>query len=121
MITSMLRKHCVSGWCQGRAGGETDRRSVQLVERIARVPPETVKINLQVATMGMDMMGLRDALTLDNQLSAPPMSCCAKNCANRWTMRAPTKGLENICRCATVRFNRNRLDQDQKRWTLSRI
>jgi len=42
-----------------------------LVERIARVPPETVKINLQIATMGMDMMGLRDALTLDNQLSAP--------------------------------------------------
>jgi enoyl-CoA hydratase len=42
-----------------------------LVERIAHVPPETVKINLQIATMGMDMMGLRDALTLDNQLSAP--------------------------------------------------
>ena len=42
-----------------------------LVERIARVPPETVKINLQITTMGMDMMGLRDALTLDNQLSAP--------------------------------------------------
>ena len=35
------------------------------------MPPETVKINLQVATMGLDMMGLRDALTLDNQLSAP--------------------------------------------------
>ena len=26
---------------------------------------------LQIATMGLDMMGLRDALTLDNQLSAP--------------------------------------------------
>lgn len=43
----------------------------KIVERIAHVPPETVKINLQVATMGLDMMGLRDALTLDNQLSAP--------------------------------------------------
>jgi len=42
-----------------------------LVERIAHVPPETVKINLQIATMGLQMMGLRDALTLDNQLSAP--------------------------------------------------
>jgi enoyl-CoA hydratase/carnithine racemase len=42
-----------------------------LVERIARVPPETVKINLAIATMGLQMMGLRDALTLDNQLSAP--------------------------------------------------
>jgi len=42
-----------------------------LVERIAHVPPETVKTNLQIATLGLDMMGLRDALTLDNQLSAP--------------------------------------------------
>jgi enoyl-CoA hydratase/carnithine racemase len=42
-----------------------------IVERIAHIPPETVKINLQIATMGLQMMGLRDALTLDNQLSAP--------------------------------------------------
>jgi enoyl-CoA hydratase/carnithine racemase len=42
-----------------------------IVERIACVPPETVKINLQIATMGLQMMGLRDALLLDNQLSAP--------------------------------------------------
>ncbi len=43
----------------------------KIVERIAHVPPETVKINLQVATMGLDMMGLRDALTYDKQMSAP--------------------------------------------------
>lgn len=43
----------------------------QIVERIALVPPETVKINLAVATMGLEMMGLRDALVLDNQLSVP--------------------------------------------------
>ncbi len=43
----------------------------KIVERIAHVPPETVKINLQIATMGLDMMGLRDALTFDNQMSAP--------------------------------------------------
>lgn len=43
----------------------------KIVERIAKVPPETVKINLQIATMGLDMMGLRDALTFDNQMSAP--------------------------------------------------
>jgi enoyl-CoA hydratase len=42
-----------------------------IVERIAHVPPETVKINLQIATMGLDMMGLRDALTFDKQMSAP--------------------------------------------------
>jgi len=43
----------------------------KIVERIAHVPPETVKINLQIATMGLDLMGLRDALTFDNQMSAP--------------------------------------------------
>jgi len=42
-----------------------------IVERIALVPPETVKINLAIATMGLQMMGLRDALLLDNQLSVP--------------------------------------------------
>jgi enoyl-CoA hydratase/carnithine racemase len=40
-----------------------------LVERIAHVPPETVKINLQIAIMGLQMMGLRDALLMDSQLS----------------------------------------------------
>jgi enoyl-CoA hydratase/carnithine racemase len=43
----------------------------RIVERIALVPPETVKINLHIATLGLEMMGLRDALLLDNQLSAP--------------------------------------------------
>lgn len=42
-----------------------------IVERIALVPPETVKINLAISTMGLEMMGLRDALLLDSQLSAP--------------------------------------------------
>jgi enoyl-CoA hydratase len=42
-----------------------------IVERIALVPPETVKINLAIATLGLEMMGLRDALLLDNQLSVP--------------------------------------------------
>src|SRR5262245_17088062 len=43
----------------------------KIVERIALVPPETVKINLQIAILGLDMMGLRDALTYDKQMSAP--------------------------------------------------
>jgi enoyl-CoA hydratase/carnithine racemase len=42
-----------------------------IVERIALVPPETIKINLAISTMGLEMMGLRDALLLDSQLSAP--------------------------------------------------
>jgi len=46
-------------------------KGMDVVERIAKVPPETVKINLQVATLGLDMMGLRDALTYDKQMSAP--------------------------------------------------
>ncbi|HEU4339949.1 MAG TPA: enoyl-CoA hydratase/isomerase family protein [Candidatus Binatia bacterium] len=41
-----------------------------LVERIALVPPETVKINLHIATMGMEMMGLRKAWTLNSELAA---------------------------------------------------
>ncbi|MDP6559859.1 MAG: enoyl-CoA hydratase/isomerase family protein, partial [Candidatus Binatia bacterium] len=43
----------------------------RLVERIALVPPETVKINLAITTMGLEMMGFRDAFLLDSQLSAP--------------------------------------------------
>jgi enoyl-CoA hydratase/carnithine racemase len=42
----------------------------KFVERIAQVPPETVKINLQIATMGMEMMGLRKAWTLNAELAA---------------------------------------------------
>jgi enoyl-CoA hydratase/carnithine racemase len=41
-----------------------------LVERIAQVPPETVKINLHIATMGMEMMGLQKAWTLNAELAA---------------------------------------------------
>ena len=41
-----------------------------IVERIALVPPEAVKLNLQLATMGMQMMGFKDAWTIDGQLSA---------------------------------------------------
>lgn len=41
-----------------------------IVERIALVSPETVKINLHVATMGLEMMGLRNALTLNTELGA---------------------------------------------------
>ena len=40
------------------------------VERVAHVPPETVKINLAIATLGMEMMGLRKAWTLNAELSA---------------------------------------------------
>jgi enoyl-CoA hydratase/carnithine racemase len=42
-----------------------------LVERIAHVPPETVKINLAISTMGLKMMGLGEALRMDETLSIP--------------------------------------------------
>lgn len=42
----------------------------RLVERIALVPPETVKINLQKATLGWEMMGLEKAWSLNAELSA---------------------------------------------------
>lgn len=40
------------------------------VERIAHVPPETVKINLAIATSGLEMMGLRKAWTINAELAA---------------------------------------------------
>jgi enoyl-CoA hydratase/carnithine racemase len=40
------------------------------VERIARIPPETVKINLAIATSGLEMMGLRKAWMLNAELAA---------------------------------------------------
>jgi enoyl-CoA hydratase/carnithine racemase len=44
---------------------------LSLVERIARVPPETVKINLAISTTGLQMMGLGEALRMDETLSIP--------------------------------------------------
>src|ERR671911_1437082 len=41
-----------------------------LVERIAHIPPETVKINLHIATQGLEMMGLRKAWMLNTELAA---------------------------------------------------
>ncbi|MDA1096390.1 MAG: enoyl-CoA hydratase/isomerase family protein [Chloroflexi bacterium] len=41
-----------------------------IVERIALVSPETVKINQAVATMGLEMMGLHKAWTLNAELAA---------------------------------------------------
>ncbi len=40
-----------------------------LVERIAKVSPETVALNLFVATRGLEMMGLSNAWTLNAELS----------------------------------------------------
>ncbi len=42
----------------------------QFVERVAHVPPETVKINLHISTLGSEMMGLRKAWTLNAELAA---------------------------------------------------
>lgn len=41
-----------------------------IVKRIALVPPETVKINLQKATLGLEMMGLMKAWNLNAELTA---------------------------------------------------
>ncbi len=42
----------------------------QFVDRIAHIAPETVKINLQISTKGLEMMGLRKAWTLNAELAA---------------------------------------------------
>lgn len=41
-----------------------------LVERIARIAPETIKMNLQIVTRGLEMMGLRAALDLNAELNS---------------------------------------------------
>ena len=41
-----------------------------IVERIANISPEVVKINLEIATMGLEMMGLRKAWLLNAELAA---------------------------------------------------
>lgn len=40
------------------------------VDRVAHISPETVKINLQISTLGLEMMGLRKAWTLNSELAA---------------------------------------------------
>jgi enoyl-CoA hydratase/carnithine racemase len=72
-----------------------------LVERVARVPPETVKINLQITTMGLQMMGLR-------------MSCCARSFAARWMKLASMKAPKNISCSGTGRFSRNRSARERR-------
>ena len=42
----------------------------KFVERVAHVPPETVKINLHISTQGLEMMGLRKAWMLNAELAA---------------------------------------------------
>jgi enoyl-CoA hydratase/carnithine racemase len=42
----------------------------RFVERVAHVPPETVKINLHISTQGLEMMGLRKAWMLNAELAA---------------------------------------------------
>jgi enoyl-CoA hydratase/carnithine racemase len=42
----------------------------KFIERVALVPPETVKINLHISTLGLEMMGLRKAWTLNAELAA---------------------------------------------------
>ncbi len=48
----------------------------KFVERIAKVPPETVKINLHISTQGLEMMGLRKAWMLNAELA--PMARLSK-------------------------------------------
>ena len=42
----------------------------KFVDRVAHVPPETVKINLHISTQGLEMMGLRKAWLLNSELAS---------------------------------------------------
>jgi len=50
--------------------GEHVEAAFRLGERIALVAPETVKMNLQIVTKGLEMMGLRNALDMNAELQA---------------------------------------------------
>jgi enoyl-CoA hydratase len=50
--------------------GEHVEAAFRLGERIALVAPETVKMNLQIVTRGLEMMGLRNALDMNAELQA---------------------------------------------------
>ncbi len=50
--------------------GEHVEAALRLGERIALVAPETVKMNLQIVTRGLEMMGLRNALDMNAELQA---------------------------------------------------
>jgi enoyl-CoA hydratase/carnithine racemase len=54
--------------------GELIDTCFRIVERIARVSPETIKLNMHVATKGLQMMGLRSALMLNDELSTQVQS-----------------------------------------------
>ena len=41
-----------------------------LVKRLARIAPETIKINLHISRLGIEMMGLAKAWTLNAEFSA---------------------------------------------------
>src|SRR6476661_5447904 len=86
----------------------------KIVERIAHVPPETVKINLQISTMGLQMMGLRDALRMDETLSIPAHMMLNEKFRRPLDEARATKALKLIFNCATARFSPSRLDRDQK-------
>ncbi|MBI4236324.1 MAG: enoyl-CoA hydratase/isomerase family protein [Chloroflexi bacterium] len=54
--------------------GQLLQEAFHVVERIALVSPETVKINLAIATMGLEMMGFRNAMALNAEYEAMGLS-----------------------------------------------
>jgi hypothetical protein len=82
------------------------------VDRVAHISPETVKINLQISTVGLEMMGLRKAWTLNSELAA--MARLTKREEfNKRLEEAKKKGGLAFLR-ATARFNRSRSDRKRR-------
>ena len=64
----------------------------RLAERIARISPETVAANKYVATLGLEMMGLRNAITTNWLLSAIAHSSQRPEYNRREMLEAAMKG-----------------------------
>jgi enoyl-CoA hydratase/carnithine racemase len=70
----------------------------KFVERIALVPPETVKINLHISTQGLEMMGLRKAWMLNSELAAMARLSKREEFNKRLEEAKRTGGLEAFLR-----------------------
>ena len=66
---------------------------INVGERIALVSPETVKINLAVATQGLNMMGFHNAWNLNAELSALAHTSQREDYKKRMDDAAKTGGL----------------------------
>ena len=76
-----------------------------------------MKINLHISTMGLEMMGLRKAWTLNSELAAMARLTKREEFNKRWKTPRKKAAWPRSCKNATARFNRSRSDRERKKKT----